>query len=136
MSEAGQTWPAAPVQGVDPNDLNSMDVSVLVAFTAGFVEASDFHGPARRMLGQLSFTDWPQIPDMRAAARVACAEAVELQEAASRFVLEAERYRRMLESNERSERLHRQTLRVERAQTRMNDIAALVEVRMRTARQG
>ena len=46
MNANGVAWPAT---GGD--QFNGVEASVLVAFSAGFVEASDFYGPARAALG-------------------------------------------------------------------------------------
>lgn len=136
MEANGVTWPTVPGMGDGANTLGAIDVSVLIAFTAGFVDASDFHGPARQLVGRLSFAQWPEIRSMRQAARVACPDVIQLQQAAARFVLESERLRDMADSagSSRSqralERLQRQSVRVERAQVQMQTVAAVVEVRM------
>lgn len=140
MQANGVAWPMIPTMGGDPNALSAIDVSVLVAFAAGFVEASDFQGRARRLAGQLSFAQWPEIRSMRQAARVACPDVVQLQQAAAQFVLESERLREMAERMENArngqraaDRLRRQSVRVERAQVQMQTMAAVVQARMSEA---
>jgi hypothetical protein len=138
MSVNGVAWPMMPGFGVEaPDALNSVDVSVLVAVAAGFVEASDLHGPARRFARHLAFMQWPEIRDLRSATRVACDEVVELQQAAARVVLETERLRQMTERADgarNGDRVRRQHDRVERAHVAMQQIAAQVQARMDAAR--
>ncbi len=134
MESGGVAWPAIPVMGADADQLRSMDVTVLVAFAAGFVEASDFRGNARRMANALALTQYPEIRNMRAAARGACSEVAALQQAAARFVLETERYREMAEraigGHREAERLRRQERRMARAEMQMQDLAAAVQARL------
>lgn len=141
MQANGVAWPAIPgMGGGGPDAISSVDVSVLIASAAGFVDASDFSGPVRRLIGQLSFAQWPEIRSMRQAARVACPDVVQLQQAAAQFVVESERMRLMAEraDNARNrqrvaERLQRQSVRVERAQVQMQTMAAVVQARMSEA---
>jgi hypothetical protein len=140
MQANGVAWPMIPAIGGDPNALSTIDVSVLIAFAAGFVDASDFHGQARQLAGRLSFAQWPEIRSMRQAARVACPDVVLLQQAAAQFVLESERLRELAERAENArngqrvaERLRRQSVRVERAQVQMQSMAAVVQARMSEA---
>lgn len=135
MGVNGVAWPTMPALGGDPDHVSSVEISVLIAFAAGFVEASDFHGQARGMAHHLAFAQWPEIRGMRDAARVACGEVVALQQAAARFVMETERLRAMSERDGGSrERLRRQHRRVERAELQMRDIAAAMEARVEAAR--
>jgi hypothetical protein len=126
MNANGVAWPAT-------EQSNSVDASVLVAFSAGFVEASDFHGTARAALQQLAFASWPEVRGMRRAARIACTEVVALQRAAARVVMETERLSQM--ANARPERLARQRQRVEHAHAQMQQQAALVSARVDAARE-
>lgn len=139
MHAGGVTWPSVPLSEERPAQrLNSTDVSVLVAFVAGFVDASDFRGASRAALAQLSFAHWPEMARMRDGARVACAEVVALQQAAARVVMEMERLRLIAEPGDdarNTERLARQHVRVERAQAHMQTLAAVVEARMEAARE-
>jgi hypothetical protein len=133
MSANGVAWPMIPALGGDPDALSSVDVSVLVATAAGFVETSDFHGPARRMARQLSFAQWPEVRGMRGAADVACAEVVSLQQAAARLVFETQRLDQMADrggSGRSADRLRRQHDRVERAHVQMQQSAAALQNRM------
>jgi hypothetical protein len=135
MSMNGVAWPMMPGFGAS-EALNSVDVSVLVAFAAGFVEVSDLHGPARRFARRLSFTQWPEIRSMRDATRVACDEVVALQQAAARVVIETERLRLMTQRAGgalNGDRVRRQHDRVERAHLAMQQIAAQVQARMDAA---
>lgn len=132
MNRSGVAWPE--IAGVEGGDITSVDVSVMIAFAAGFVKAGDFHGPSGMLMNQLAFRQWPEIRSIRLAARDACEEVVALQQAAAAFVLESTRYREMT-SRDRSgrgdaERLRRQSVRMQRAQERMQDSAAVVEARM------
>jgi hypothetical protein len=138
MQQAGVAWPSVPGFGADADDLTSLDTSVLVAFAAGFVEASDFQGSARSVVGQLPFAQWPAISSMREAAQVACADVVQLQRAASHFVLEAARYQALVERAAKAgaglaERMRRQSQRMERAQSQMDMLAAVVTTRLEHA---
>jgi hypothetical protein len=128
LNANGVAWPAK--QGAEA-EVTRTDVNVVIAFAAGFVEASDFTGPARRMIGQLSVEEWPQLRNLCAAASIACADVVELQRAAARAMLESERYTQMMARAPDGERLQRQAMRVERARVRMDDMAAVVDARMR-----
>ena len=128
MNANGVAWPAA---GGD--QLNGVEASVLVAFSAGFVEASDFYGPARAALTQLAFTQWPEVRGMRTATRVACSEVASLQQAAARLVVETARLRQMPVSQ--PDRLQRQRERVARARMQMQQQAALVSARVGAARE-
>jgi hypothetical protein len=134
LARAGVAWPAVP--GASEAAPNSVDIAVLVAFATGFVEASDFQSASRRMVRQSSFAERPQIRDLRAAAQVACAQVTELQRAASRFVLELERYERMAARAGRAEpeRLARQEARMQRARRQMEQVAAFVEAEIEAAR--
>ena len=90
------------------------------------------------MLAHLTFTQWPEIQSMRAAAGVACTDVQALQQAASGFVVEQSRMAQMvhaahLRGQPTPDRLRRQSVRLERAQTRMNETAAMLEARMRGA---
>lgn len=134
MSANGVAWPAMPGLGdAAPDVLNAVDANVLVALAAGFVEASDLYGPARRWAGRLAFMQWPEIRDLSGATRVACHEVVELQQAAARVMIETERLRQMGE-RAGGERMRRQHERVERAQVAMEQVAAQVQARVEAAR--
>ncbi|MGD9815930.1 MAG: hypothetical protein AB7Q23_12615 [Hyphomonadaceae bacterium] len=132
MTQAGEIWPVAPAADVDPDTLKAMDVSVVVAVRAGFVEASDLPAAAREQVMQASFADAPALQNMRAAAPQACAEVFDLQRAAARFVMETERYKRAVEravgahDARTVQHLRRQAQRVERAQSQMDMLAAAV----------
>lgn len=60
MARAGVTWPLVPGPGVDPASLKRMDIAVMIAFGAGFVEGSDFRGAARPLIGRMTLTQWPE----------------------------------------------------------------------------
>jgi hypothetical protein len=134
MAQAGVTWPATPETA---QQLTHVDVSVMIAFAAGFVKSSDFRGPSRRFLSQLTFAQWPEIYSMRMAARDACEEVVALQQAAARVLIEQARLADMVRSAERHsrgietvERLRRQSYRLTHAQEQMQISAAIVQARM------
>jgi hypothetical protein len=137
MRANGVAWPMIPAFGGDPDAVSSVDVSVLIATAAGFVEVSDFRGPARGMIDRANFAQWPEIRSMGQATRVACDEVIALQQAAARFLVESERLREMAERAQRrggeAERLQRQSERVERAQAQMQTMAAEVQARMQAA---
>jgi hypothetical protein len=134
MVANGVAWPSLPAVSDAPDQFNKVDVSVFVAFAAGFVEASDLNGQARQIARELSFAQWPELRDMRQAARVACPEVVALQQAAARAVLETERLRLMADgaprSAEAADRLRRQHERTERAHLQMQQLAAQVQARL------
>lgn len=140
MDRSGVAWPMLPSAAAEAQSVTAMDVSVMIAFAAGFVQTSDFQQPTRGFMRQLTFSQWPEIQNMRRAARVACVEVQALQQAASRFVIEQARMADMVESArhrsqgaETVERLRRQSVRVERAQERMQDSAAIMQARMSAA---
>lgn len=134
MNRSGVDWPIVPGAVGETANVTAMDVSVMIAFAAGFVKTSDFRHPARGFMTQLTLAEWPEIQDMRRAARNACQEVAALQQAAAAFVVESTRYSQMTsrERNGASEadRLRRQSLRMQRAQTRMQETAAVVQARM------
>lgn len=126
MTLSGVTWPVAPGQA--GQNVTNVDVSVMIAFAAGFVKAGDFQGAPLQMMNQLAFTHWPEIRSIRVAAGDACEEAVALQQAAASFVMESARYQEM--SGSGADRLRRQSVRMQRAHTRMQETAAVVQARM------
>jgi hypothetical protein len=134
MQQSGVTWPMMPGAGGETEQVTHVDVSVVIAFAAGFVKANDFRGAPRMLMSQLTLSQWPEIRAMRAAARDACGEVAELQQAAATFVLERTRYEQMTESARSGrgpiERLRRQSVRVQRAHERMQETAAIVESHM------
>lgn len=135
MAEAGVAWPVIPQASEETENVTSVDISVMIAFAAGFVETGDFQAQARGMLTHLTITQWPEIRSMRRAAGVACADVQALQQAASGFVVEQSRMAQMVHAarGRDADRVRRQSVRVERAQTRMNETAAVVEAQMRGA---
>lgn len=136
MQASGVEWPNLPAPGEAPDNLNAVDITVLIAFASGFIEASDLRGPARLLAGRLTFAHLPEIRDLREAARVACGEVAALQQAAARYVIEAERFERLRERAERNggerarERARRQAERAHRALQQMNQLTAAVEARL------
>ncbi|MCX7357018.1 MAG: hypothetical protein NT015_02540 [Alphaproteobacteria bacterium] len=132
MAQAGVTWPVIPQASEETENVTSVDISVMIAFAAGFVETGDFQAPARRMLTHLTINQWPEIQSMRGAAQVACADVQALQQAASGFVVEQSRMAQMVHAahGRDADRLRRQSMRVQRAQARMQETAAIVAQRM------
>lgn len=133
MAQAGVSWPVIPQAGEETETVTSVDISVMIAFAAGFVETGDFQAPARGMLTHLTINQWPEIQSLRGAADVACADVQALQQAASGFVVEQSRMAQMVHGARDAERVRRQSVRLERAQTRLQETAAVVEARMRGA---
>jgi hypothetical protein len=133
MERSGVTWPMMP-DGDETQQVTHVDVSVVIAFAAGFVKANDFRGAPRMLMSQLTLSQWPEIRAMRVAARDACGEVAALQQAAATFVLESTRYEQMSEIQRTGrgpiERLRRQSVRVQRAHERMQETAAVVAARM------
>jgi hypothetical protein len=137
MARAGVAWPAIPAPG-DAREVGRVDAAVLSAFAAGFVDASDFSGQARALIGRQVFVAWPAIRGMRQAAHVACEEVAALQQSAARFVLETQLYQSMASYALRSgatERMQQQAERVQRAQAQMLVSAAQVAAAVREARR-
>ncbi|MGQ0533541.1 MAG: hypothetical protein ACT4OF_12760 [Caulobacteraceae bacterium] len=134
MQRSGVAWPTIRGASGETEQVTHVDVSVMIAFAAGFVKASDFRGAARLFMDQLTLGQWPEIRSMRLAAREACEEVVALQQAAANYVLETARYQEMTararDGRGRGERLRRQTVRLQRAEARMQETAAAVEARM------
>lgn len=125
MNANGVAWPAT---GGD--QLNGVEASVLVAFSVGFVEASDFYGRARLSRSSLLRNGRKCAACARRDALPAT-EVVALQQAAARVVTETERLRQMADG--RPERVERQRERVERAHVLMERQAALVSARVDAA---
>jgi len=132
LARAGVAWPALPEHEGDA--LRRMDLAVVTAFAAGFVEASDFQNTARGAVHRLAFAQWPELVNVRAATRFACGQMLELQQAASRLVVEVERYERMSARAE-PERLRRQEERLQRAEAQLETLAAMVETEIAEARR-
>jgi hypothetical protein len=132
MAQAGVAWPAIPRGSEETETVTSVDISVMIAFAAGFVETGDFQAQARGMLTHLTINQWPEIQSMRDAASVACTDVQALQQAASGFVVEQSRMAQMVHAARArdAERLRRQSVRLQRAQTRMQEAAAVVAARM------
>ncbi|MEZ5956303.1 MAG: hypothetical protein R3C27_03710 [Hyphomonadaceae bacterium] len=129
MNRSGVVWPSA----IDDlgGDLTGVEVSVMIAFAAGFVKASDFHSSPQAFLTELAFNAWPEMSSVRMAASDACDEVAALQQASAAFLMESTRYREMAsrESSD-AERLRRQLVRMQRAHERMQDSAAVLQVRL------
>jgi hypothetical protein len=132
LARAGVAWPALPQN--DDAAMRSMDLAVVTAFAAGFVEASDFQGATRGAVNRVAEAQWSQIANVRAAARLACGQMVELQQAASRLVAEAQRYER-ISAQADPVRLRRQQERMERSQAQFEALANLVEAEVAEAQR-
>lgn len=137
MSLSGVAWPVIPGAIGDVENLTHVDVSVMIAYAAGFVRTSDFQPQARRFMMQLTFSELPEILSLRRAARVACEDVQALQQATARFVMEQARMADMVraaqvrnQGAETTNRLRRQSDRVNRAREDMQEFAALVHARM------
>jgi hypothetical protein len=134
LARAGVAWPALPES--ESEGVRGTDLAVTIAFAAGFVERSDFQGAARGAVSRFALTHWPQFRDMRAAARVACGQVVELQQAASRLAAEMERYQRMMARRGADpERLRRQQERLENAEAQVQALADAVQEEVAEARR-
>ena len=131
LAQAGVAWPALP-EG-DGAAMRSTDVAVALAFAGGFVEASDLQRASRGMVSRFALAHWPQLRNMRAAARLACAQMVELQAAASRTAVEMERFRRMSLRSDPA-RLARQRERLANAEAQLTALADVVEAEIAEAR--
>jgi hypothetical protein len=131
LARAGVAWPA--LADGDDEAPRSMDVAVAMAFASGLVEASDFQGAARRAVSRFAFSHWPQLREMRAAARVACTQVMELQQAASHLAVEMQRYRR-ISARADPARLARQQERLANAEAQLTALANLVEAEIAEAR--
>ena len=135
MAQAGVAWPALP-ESAEEGQLRNLDVAVVVAFAAGLVERSDIDMAARARLAPIGGVD---LLNLRAAGRVACAEVLQLQQAASRVVAELDRYQRLAARDAAGrrdrERLVRQRQRLEQAQADMQRLAAFVQEEVEMARR-
>lgn len=131
MLQAGVAWPQ-PVS-VNPENVRSVDAAVQVALAAGVLEQSDFRGA----LSAPVLRDWPELNRLQEAARVACAETAELNQAAARFVLETARYRWLAQQAEEdpnaAARLERQARLAERAQAQLEMISAQLDAEIAAA---
>ncbi|MEZ5961488.1 MAG: hypothetical protein R3C30_13855 [Hyphomonadaceae bacterium] len=121
MDRSGVTWPAA----IGGGDATSVDTSVMIAFAAGFIKASDFRG--RPLPNQLALSEWPEIRGMRLAVGDACDEVMALHSAVASFVLESARMDTLAGV---ADSVVRQSLRVRRAREQMLMTAAAVEFRI------
>lgn len=132
MAQANVAWPVIPRGSEESENVTSVDISVMIAFAAGFVEAGDFQAQVRGMLTHLTINQWPEIQSMRDAASVACEDVRALQQAASGFVVEQSRMAQMVHGarGRDGDRVRRQSVRLERAETRMHEAAAIVAARM------
>lgn len=134
MNQAGVAWPVVPGVSGDAENLTHVDVSVMIAFAAGFVRPNDFQQPARQAMMQVTFHQLPEILSLRRAARVACEDVQALQRATARFVIEAARMEDLTRGRgrgvERASRMRRQSDRVNRAREDMQMMAAVVHTRM------
>jgi len=138
MAEAGEPWPALPGVGREPGEITNVEITVLIGVAAGFIEASDLRGPARTLAQRMTLAHWPSMNDLRRAADVACPELVELQQTASRFVLERERFERLSERADTSrarERLVRHAARMERSMAEMQMLAQVVTRKVEESRR-
>ena len=134
LAQAGVAWPALP-EG-DGEGLRGTDLAITVAFAAGIVEASDLQGAVRGAVSRFALTQWPQFRNIRAAARVACGQVLELQQAASHVAAEMERYQRMTMRAQRDpERLRLQQERLANAQAQLEALADTVEREIAEARR-
>lgn len=133
MSRSGVAWPALGSGSERAQHLTGVDVSVTIAFAAGFVKAGDFYGAPRLAMNELTISQWPAVRAMRAAAREACEEVAALQQAAASFMMETARYEEIAGRERRDgERVRRQALRLQRAHERMQETMAVLEARMRS----
>lgn len=137
MDRSGVAWPAVPGVSGEAENVTHVDLSVMVAYAAGFVKTSDFQQPVRGFLTGLTFAELPDILSLRRAARFACEDVEALQRASARFVMEQTRMGDMVRSAERhstgretADRLRRQSDRVNRAREEMQEMAAIVQTRM------
>jgi hypothetical protein len=138
MAQAGVAWPAEPA--AEGETLRSVDAAVSVAFASGLLDVSDFQSGSRGTLEGIVSAYWPQIADLRPAARFACGHVVEMQRTASQLVSEVERVQRLAAQVGRSaadaERLRRQQQRLARVQADLTALAAAVEAEIEAARDG
>jgi hypothetical protein len=140
MAEAGQVWPNIGDVDREANAITAVEASVVIATASGLVELSDLRGPARAMALQMTFAHWPSVRDLHMAAQVACGDLVQLQQTASRLILERERYRVLAERAERrrdrraQEQLSRQAARMERSMTEIQIITERVTAKVEESR--
>lgn len=130
LARAGVAWPAVGEGDVARGE----DVAVAIAFAAGLVKASDFQGGARDAVDRFVSTHLPHFRDMRFAARAACGQIVELQQAATRFAAEMERYQRMSMRAD-PERLRLQQERLQNAKAQLEALGMAVQAEIAEARR-
>lgn len=136
MHENGQDWPALVEPDERQEPMSAMEITVLIAFAAGFVQASDLQQPARGRAQRLAFAHLPHMIELRGVAMDACPDVVAMQRAASRYMLEMERYAHVVESARRNGgeaavgRILSQNAVLKRAQEDMERAAALIQARM------
>lgn len=139
LARAGQIWPALGGEN-EGGRLSGVEVAVMGALSAGFVEASDLSGPARALARQFRFAYWPSIDRPRLAARVACRELQAMQQTAQRFEAERERMLRMQARNEPGARARAlaqlQSRRLETSLRELHALAGAVTAKVEAARGG
>lgn len=136
MAENGQDWPAVAEPDARQEQMSAVEVAVVIAFAAGFVQGSDLLQPARGRAQRLAFAHLPHMIKLRGVAMDACPDVVAMQRAASRYMLEMERYADVIASARRNGgeaavgRILSQNAVLKRAEEDMQHAAALIQARM------
>ncbi len=136
MAENGEIWPSVTPPEERQGALSPLEVTVLVSFAAGFVEASDLPAPARARTQRLMLEYLPDMIRFRTVAMDACPDVVALQRAASRYAIEMERNRYVIEAARRKggdgavSHVIGQNAVLQRAETEMRRAIAVIEARM------
>jgi hypothetical protein len=91
MAANGVVWPAFDAEANRPAGRSSMDISVLIALAAGFIERTDLVGEARKSAEQIARAHLIDIFNLRGAVRVACQEVAEVQRTAAVYMTELAR---------------------------------------------
>jgi hypothetical protein len=110
MAESGQPWPNISTLGEgDSAGPTGIDVMVLGALGAGFIEPNDIRGPTRILARHIARAYNADLSDVRRAVEIACPEVVEMQQVLARAYIEDQRFeaRMARERDRRSERVER-----------------------------
>ncbi len=91
MEENGVVWPQFNPDAQRPEGRSALDLAVLTAFSAGFVDRGDLVAAAQRTAEDVARDHLGEVTQLRGAERQACAEVAALQHKAVRYMAAVER---------------------------------------------
>jgi hypothetical protein len=138
MAESGQPWPNIRTLGEgDTAGPTGIDVLVLAALGAGFIEPNDIQGPARILARHIARAYNGDLSDVRRAVDVACPEVVELQQVLARAFIEDQRFEARMDRDRRSPRARecaeRHVARMIRVRDEVHRLKAEIEAKLAEA---